>query len=389
MEAIRRLIQRDSASSSLAFRERIYTEQEDESLIRDCLALANAEAKGARLILLGVRDAPGGERDVVGVDKAELVSLRQRAAQLITRHIEPEFRLSIRAAEIDGKIVGLMHLGGCDDPPYLIKQAFDGRLPVGTGLVRRGDQTLPLRRRDLAVLFAGESAAEAAEEPPVQVGFACDRLSQELTLHVLPVRQLPSELAEERLRSMIEAKRESRQAMGQTETHISRLMHARVWAAETPFEALTDESLVKRLKHTADDYRDADAFYQYEVCAHKLQIAAANTGSAPLHRVVLELSLPQVDGVGITDRIYREDGDNSTTGSYPLVTQVDRTICLRSQIGTIEEGQTVKAFREPPRIWLREAAAGKSLALDYCLTADELEAPICDRLILHVAPPVP
>jgi len=251
--------------------------------------------------------------------------------------------------------------------------------------VRRGTQTLPLLRPDLERMFR-RRRSRAKPSVAVRVGFAGKALLYEITLAVLPVRQLPSELAAERLRAMLEAKEASREAFGRTETQFARLVHARVYGAETPFEAHTDESLRQRLEHTIEDYSDADAFYKFEVCAHKLQLAVRNEGTRELSGVTLHTRLQQMEGVGVAERLFREDGDQSLTGSYPSVTAESSAVRLESRIGRLAPEQKVDVFREPPRLWIREPAAGKTLVLDYELEAHELEDPIRGSLLIHVEP---
>lgn len=383
MRDIRELVRSENANSGLAFREHVYDRQEDEALARDLLALANADVNGARLLVLGVHDVVGGERTLLGVERQDVVALKKRVATLVADSIEPALTITLGATEIDGKLVGIVCIGEGTDPPYLLKAPVGNGLPVGTGFVRRGTRTLPLRRADLQALFTRRDD-EAGSATVVRIGFPGKRLLDEITLTVLPVEQLPSQLAARRLRAMLDAKEASREAFGQTETHVSRLMHARVYGAETPFEAHTDESLWRRLEHAADDYHDADNFYQYEVCAHKLQLAARNDGGDDLHDVCVELRVQQLEGLGIAERLFREDGDNAQTGSYPRVSAQQNTFRLESRLGTLEHGQTVNLFQEPPRLWIREPAAGKTVVLDYVVEARELEKPLRDTLLIHI-----
>lgn len=385
MRDTRELVRSENAGSGLAFRASVPVEDEDDSLIRDILSLANADWTGPRLLVLGVDDTIPGKRKIPGVDRAELIALKRRLARLAAEHIEPALELSLGAAEIDDRLVAVVRIGRCTEPPYLVKAGLGARLPAGIGFVRRGTRTVPLRRAELERMFT-RGRPPAKPDFAVRVGFGGQALLEETTLAVLPVGQLPSELAAERLRTMLEAKEASREALGRTETRFSRLVHTRIYGAETPFEAHTDESLRQRLEHTVDDYGDADAFHQFEVRAHKLQLAVRNEGARELSDARLRFRLQRMEGIGVAERLYREDADQTATGSYPAVTADSNAIRFESRLGRLVPERKIDAFSEPPRLWIREPAAGKTLVLDYELEAREIDTPLRDSLLIHIVP---
>jgi hypothetical protein len=137
---------------------------------------------------------------------------------------------------------------------------------------------------------------------------------------------------------------------------------------------------------TKDEHAAADRHYEQVVRTHKLELIACNRGSTALDNVVLRLQLPNLGGIGVADRLHSATGlDADRAGAYPLVSAGKRVIEIEASIGALGTGATVKVFREPPRLWVREPAAGKSIALDYSVHARGLREPVRDSLIIRFA----
>ncbi len=219
----------------------------------------------------------------------------------------------------------------------------------------------------------------------MRIGFAAQEPQERVTLQALSVSKLPSELAAERLKSMLELNDQSRERFGQTQTRLTRLMHARLYGAEVPFEKHSDDSLVTALTNVDIDYSAADAHYLYEVQAHRLNLSVINETDENLHDAVLYLRMPVVDGTGFADRVYAEDQiEPRQDDGYPSVDSDGRTVSVEAQLGTLYVGRNTPAFREPARFWARPEAAGKAVPIDYELVARELDSPVKGSLIIYV-----
>ncbi|HEY5665671.1 MAG TPA: ATP-binding protein [Gammaproteobacteria bacterium] len=384
MTTLRKLILDEHPHSGLAFRESIYKPGEDDQVIVDCLALANSDCRGRRYLFFGVDAYDEASRGLVGVDRDELVRFKQRFKRLIARYIEPEFEATVRAVEIDGCLVGFVRIDDCSTPPYLARRTLGKRLQVGQGYIRRGTRNRPLSRSDLKRMFAGvrEPARTTAA---VRIGFAAQEPLERVTLRALSVSKLPSELAAERLKSMLELNDQSRALFGQTQTRLTRLMHAKLYGAEVPFEKHSDDSLVSALTNVDIDYSAADAHYLYEVRAHRLNLSVINETDENLHDAVLYLSMPVVEGAGVADRVHAEDQiEPGQDAGYPSVDSDGRTVSVEAQLGTLYVGRNTPAFREPARFWARPEAAGKAVPIDYELVARELDSPVKGSLIIYL-----
>jgi hypothetical protein len=374
----------ENANSALAFRERAYGPADAVPFLQDVLALANAEVNGPRFLFVGVHDVAAG-RTFPGMSAEALAVMRQTLPTLLARAVEPPLKLTMRALEVQEATIALLCLSECHNAPYLLRRPVAG-LPAGIGWLRRGTKQTQLTRGDLERLFAQRLAPTAASID-LRVAFAGNPPSEELELPVLDLAELPSAVAADRLRRMLEAKEDAKNVLGRTETRFDRLMHAQIFGMERAYEPHSDESLRVMIHKAKDEYAAADRHYELVVRAHALALVACNRSSSALESVMLRLRLPNIPGVGVADRLYSPTGvEVEPPGAYPLVRVGKRVIDIESDLGSLPAGATVPAFREPLRLWLRAPAAGKSIALDYVVHARELREPIRDTLIIRIAP---
>jgi hypothetical protein len=282
-------------------------------------------------------------------------------------------------------MIGVVRLKECHQVPYLTKKSISGELPAGVGFIRRGARNMALTRSDLARMFTARPAAEP-QSVPIEIGFAGAGVLERICLPVQRLRKLPSQLAAEQLKGMIAARDKAKEAFGRTETQFHRLMHAKYFGLDAPFESHTDESLMHALRSVKDDNKLADRHYKYEVRAHKLGLVAANRHESDFHDVSLHLSIKRIPGVGVARKIYPGVEDAPDTDGYPHVEVSSRLIIVKAEITNLPAGRQVNLFREPLRFLARQEAASKTVSIDYELMADELDAPITGSLYVDIEP---
>jgi hypothetical protein len=521
MASLKHLIRTVPAGPGLLFRQSIYGRDDDVQIVIDMLGLANAEiGDEPRFVFLGVYDAPDGKRRLPGIEQQDMAALKRRLQSLLDKAIEPKIHATVRALELQGRLVGFVRVEDCVEAPYLTKTDVAGRLPPGLGFIRRGAETVALTRSDLLRMFrdlnesqqsvaadasgphapiaspeskadpsadpsalpsadaeaeqpipypeseewgfeelveslgepaeaadahvpseadlwlaalpqetsdaspepelqlepellpdseltlesdqtlqsdanAADAAAEAAPErveadlakrfdSPVIVRFQGNDLSDRIELPALSVRKLPSELAAERLRALLETKQQSRDVFGQTQSHIARLVHARHFGPDMPYHNHSDDSLVQSLETVEHDFRAADDHYLYEVRAHKLNLIVLNTLGTNLNNARLKLTLPRMAGLGISDRVYAENDNEIAPTAYPEVIETERATIVKTELGTVCRDDPTHAFREPIRLWAREKCAGRTALVNYELTADELDSAVIGSLTIDL-----
>jgi hypothetical protein len=383
MSKLEDLVLFESANSALAFRELAYTPADIGQFLKDALALANAEVEGPRFLVMGVLDVPGSKRAFPGLTPESISRMRRALPAMLARSVEPRLRSELRLLKLRDADVAVLCFRECDEAPYLLRKSVAG-LPAGVGWLRRGTTRSQLRRADLERLFA-RRLATTSTAADVRIAFAGDPPCEAIELPVLDLADLPSALAAKRLRQLLEGQEHAKDVLGKTETRMSRLLHAQIFGIERPYEQHSSASLRLKIDKANNEHAVADQYYELAVRAHKLELVAHNRGDVALESVVLRLRLPNLPGIGVADKAYSAAGvDAKATAAYPLVRVGNRVIDIEADIGSLAAGATVAAFREPPRLWLREDAAGKSIALDYEVHARELREPVRDTLVIRI-----
>ncbi len=384
MSKLESLVFYEQANSALAFRERAYAPADVAQFLKDALGLANANVDGPRFLFVGVADVPGGKRTFPGITADAMSSMRKTLPAVLARSVEPPFKIELRALKAKGASVAQLCLSECENAPYLLRKSVAG-LPAGVGWLRRGTELSRLTRADLERLFTQRLGAAPATAD-VRIAFAGDPPRDDLELPVLDLTELPSAVASGRLRQMLEARKQAKDAFGRTETRFSRLLHVQIFGVDKAYEGHNDEALLGMIDKSKNEHAAADRHYELAVRTHKLELVACNRSPTALDHVMLRLEVPNLPGIGVADKLYTATGlDADSTGAYPLVTVGRRVTEIEASIGSLAPGAAVAAFREPPRLWVRAPAAGKSIALDYTVHARGLREPVRDSLILRFA----
>jgi hypothetical protein len=383
MSSLEALIRSASAGPAIEFRERVYAEVERQGFVREILALANALVDGPRYLIMGVRDEGLGERQIVGVTDQELRDARELYPTLVARYIEPSLHLDLRAVELDGSQVLILALSAADDPPYLLKENLSNSMREGNGWIRRSTAAARLKRADLEQLFI-KTALSPANHPIIQLGFEGNGFIEEITLTALDLNQLPSRVAGEKFRNLIEARHASQQATGPSVTRIERLVHAREFGGTQPYRPISEDSLIRRATAAPEEYGDADAYYEYELRAHKVNVAISNVGDVAMGRGFLTLDFPRVEGFGISQYLCPKPGSREERlPGYPNVDMGPNGTRVQAKIESIPSSTVITAFPQPLRIWVRAEMVGKTVPVSYSLQAANTRQPVVGTLRIN------
>lgn len=385
MSRLKDLVQFETANSGLAFRKTPYGKPDREALLIDLLALANARVDGPRLLVLGVRDEVGGKRGLKGINPKTLPRLFESYRRIAARYIEPSLRISLRTLMLQDRTIAVLVLRDCDEQPYVLKKDVSDRLRKGDGWIRRGSHHTRLGRADMKGMFSTQTVIDAAV-CELQVMFDGSAPASTIELPVLPLTSRPSDQARARINGLLEAKKAAHNRLGRTDTWVDRLAFARAHGADQPYETQSPLSLLEQLGKTEQENAAADRYYEYELRAHKLNLAIVNVGDGPLSNAIIKVDLPASEGVAVADRVYSPVGaepDESGLG-YPTVSVDEAGAHVVAEVDRVAPGAKIRVFASPMRLLLREPAANTTQKLRYTLSGDELAEPVTGSLTIRV-----
>ena len=87
------------------------------------------------------------------------------------------------------------------------------------------------------------------------------------------------------------------------DTGLARLVHARLYGSELPYETHGMDTLVENYNAVVDKNREADDYYFFETCAVRFNLCMVNTGHEALDDVSVLLTFPWADSFRVADRI--------------------------------------------------------------------------------------
>ena len=387
MSEIDQLLRFEVANSAVEFRERAYGDKDRQEFLRDLLGLANAEVDGPRYLFVGVSDALGGDRSIVGVSEADAARLHNLARRLADEFIEPLLDMQVDERMINGERIVAIVLRDCTDPPYLLKRNASSAMRVGSGWIRRGTEFHRIGRADLQRIFESKLLSRSAAAQ-LRVGFAGRLVEQVLHLPALPLEQLPSEVASAKIRQLLAAKQVVDEQCMDDRTRMQRLVHAQLFGASGAYKPESERTLLQRLEQAGEEHEAADRYYAFEERAHKLNLVIENVGRAPFEHGMLVLDFPRMDGFEVIDRLWPPpDGQEPAAAAYPTVDVGPRTVRVQTTVGSIAPGSRSIAFDEPLRLGIREAGAGNVVPINFTLYGGSVRAPISGALRIHIDEP--
>jgi hypothetical protein len=373
-----KLLQQPADAPNLLLQGAVCGPAEHAKLLREVLGLANAAGKGQRHILFGV----SREDDCFSYLQLSDGDLRvlESYPDLVARYIEPTLAVEALIGTAHGHLVAALSINSCDDPPYIIKMDASRDLRRGDCWVREGGVCRPAQRADFDRMY--RSTAErrpVTSNRIVQLGFGTDPMQQSLAL-ALPERQNPpSAQAAARMKKQIEARRAARN-VNLEDTGLARLVHARLYGNEQPFEAHGLDTLVQGYNAVLEDHVDHDNYYHFETQAVKLNFSMVNTGQTPLENVRLMLSLPWAETFRVADRLYGPPGKPVTKKEsellgYPSVQRYQTVVQVKNAYVSLEPDVVTPVFEQALRIAVGPELAGKKVAMRYAIQATGLARP--------------
>ena len=377
MDGLARIVGTATPSTAMQFRSAAYGKDGIEAFLRDVLALANAAADGPRYIVTGISFDAAGRKSVNAIDRSDF-SGKPSYALLVRDYIEPAIQISHKPVRVDGYQVGVFEIGECQEAPYMMRIDFSETLRRGDAFARFRNKAVKLGRSQLRSLFE-KQFRDAVSAAQIEVGFPGDIVHKDLKLLTHDLRELPSALASAKLSELIESKQKVQ--VTATNTFVSRLMHARVFGSDIPYEERSTTQLLNELEEIERRYEDEDHHFLFDEHATKLQLIVINHGQEAIRDASLKLVMPRHPEFRVATELPKISRDGGFVerrpgeqGAYPDVTVRDKSVQVVASLGDLPEGAPVDVFERHLRVCAGDALRGRRLGIQYSLSGQNLRA---------------
>ena len=294
--------------------------------------------------------------------------------------IEPLIRVKYRPVNVGGKRIGIFEIGDCQDRPYMMRVDHCETLRRGDAYARIQQTMIKMGRKQLQTLFE-RKFRESVSAERIEIGFPGEIIHKEVSLPTVDLATLPSALATSKLKQLIEVQKASKNS-GSTSV-MSRMMHARLFGADIPYENRTAEELMHELAGLKQKHHDEDLHFLFEENARKIQLVVYNQGDEPIRDASLSLALPNHDALHIASHLpklrrnghFVERRPNEQSG-YPTVNQKDDLIKVSHKLGEIPASSPVQVFTAPLRLCAGKALEGRRIGIRYRLSGQNLRKPV-------------
>jgi len=385
MDHLLKIAQSEKPGAGVQFRKTAYGKDQIRRFLRDVLALANAPVEGARYIVVGTDFDGSGEKQVTPVDESDF-SGDPAYPSLVSEFIEPPITVRYEPVVADGNQIGVFEITGCQDRPYMMRTDHSEKLRRGDAYIRTENMPVKMGRRQLKHMFE-QLFADSLTAQKVEIGFPGEIIHKELKIMTADLADLPSASASAKILKLMDVHKNPKNR-GST-TVISRMLHARMFGPDDPYEDRSLDELKKQLEEIQEKHADEDNHFLYERNAQHLQLVVLNQDDEELEGASLKIVMPRHDAFFVAGQLpmQRRDGafierTAAELESYPSVNYKKDSVQVSSILGDLPPDSPREAFGVPLRICVSSVLKGRKLRICYVLESKNLRRPVKGSLKL-------
>lgn len=386
------LIEYYDESLNLDFKGSQYPREKHADLIKDIIAMANADTNDERYIIIGVIYNKEGQKELRGISRADFID-DAVYQQLIRENVEPDIKFEYSLYEYSGKCFGVFKIGNCDDKPYMMKKDYNP-LKKGDSWIRKGTHQPRMIRRDFDAIYERKMASTGFTGH-VEILFE-ENGSDSIAIPTAGEVTLPSEVEARRIRRAIEEKKnpslKKPTILDFYGISVPDLSYA--LTRIKPYHERTLEELEENLKNVSRNFAVDDAYFLFEENGHRLNITLYNKGEQYVEDGEIHVHIPKVDGLLVAPRVTEEPNHNPYSiclpqdrSKYPTVTKSEKYVIIEEFVGDIKHHLPILAFEEPVRIFFDSTLQGEFIEIKCELFGKNLKKPITKALKVYLAAP--
>lgn len=386
MTEIDNLVEFGNENVVLDFKLNEYPKQETLALIKDVLAMANADVVGDRYIIIGMKPNATG-RGIIG-----LSSLRDPATfqQTVLDNIVPDIHLDYTPHHTsDNKLLGIIRIYNCNARPYLMKKDYI-YLKKGQGFIRKETTQMELQHSDYEQIYFQRYDAKKFSG---DLSVAFNKTMSEKTLYSTPFNpdnlQFPSDIKKKNIEKLIEVKekemaQDKRIGLEHNEDYLSlysttAIAMANLNRTSISYEHRSLKTLRINLTNVKETYHNEDYHYLFAFQSAKVNFYIQNLGKTFLEDIRVIIKIAKENGFFISKLLpkeYTKETDLKTNFNYPLVEENETIYEVSENIGDIHQLLPCKVFKEPLRIAFHPKLSGKTITLHISFFGKNLITPI-------------
>jgi len=387
------LIEYHDEEHNLDFKGAQYPKEKHADLIKDIIAMANADTNDGCYIIIGVIRNNEGQKELRGINREDFID-DAVYQQLIRENVEPDVNFEYILHEYAGKCFGVFRIGKCDDKPYMMKKDYK-KLKTGDSWIRKGTHQPPMIRRDFDAIYE-QKMAYFGFNGHVEMLFE-ENESDNITIPTARKLTLPSEREAKKIRHVIEEKKNpgtQKPEIPSISTILSLDDITYAIHGAKPYRKRTLEELEDSLENVRKDFATEDKYFRFEENGYKLNIILHNKGEQYIEDGEIHVHIPKAEGLLVAHRVtaephYDSYGNATIIGphhdlKYPIVTEYENYTVIVESVGDIKHHIQILAFGEPVRIFFNNSLQGESIEIECKIFGKNLKKPITKILKIHL-----
>jgi hypothetical protein len=221
----------------------------------------------------------------------------------------------------------------------------------------------------------------------IEIGFPGEIIHKDMRIKPIDLSALPSTLASEKLMQLMNIHTDP-QSRGST-TVISRMVHARLFGSDDPYEDRTRDELQQELDDLQIKHVKEDQHFLFESNIESLQLVILHQGDEPIEDASLKIVMPNHKAFFVAQQLpmQRRGGKfvertPAEIEDYPSVSIKKDSVTVSNIIGDVPANSPKLAFTIPLRICVGTALTGRKLAIKYQLDGRNIRKPATGQLRL-------
>lgn len=389
------LIEYESENTCLDFKSKEYG-NDKTSLLKDIMSMANANSTDKKYIIIGVKDIPGSDREIIGLDR---ISDQANLENIVQENIEPTINFKYYPYYYKEKMVGIIEIDNNANPPYMMKKDMSS-LKKGDMWIRKGSRQSRIVREDIDRMFSVRSNTIDSQKIKIGIGNNLDS-EKTITIPEIDKEKLPSNIEKIRLQNLLNRLKKFENGELEIKNDITKqYLFSEYRPSEKAIQIgnnslgmpiYNDEKTLKsRIKKASENFYDEDFYFFFEENSVKLNFSILNNTDVFLEDVKVQFKIDSQVFV-VSNHLpqkpnYSEFGNripSFANNAYPEVEDREDYYVIVEYFENIRHKEIIQIFSEDIRCVFNKDYKRKETSIEYELSARNLVNPIKGELMLN------